>query len=433
MLIIWLIIMGESLLTMIYNEEIVANENKATNFYNEIENLLDIEKFIDYNLLNLYLVNTDWSDNNWRVARNRDNGKFQFFVWDAEFVLNDVGKSNQVLLYAGVTGDRYKYNPIDLNQRLFDVPAYKIKFGDNIQCHCVEEDGVLNPEILAASYKVAEENIRNSVMLEFARWANARKDDLSYQPICFDVVEKTTQDYEERIFPDLLNEMLILYGRPEGKFKLFPNYIKKVRRDGEYVFEEIFNFKAVQFAQLGGEVEEGYQLALTNPNNLGDIYYTTDGTDPRNVDGTIAAGAIKYDGPIIINEQAEVKARVFAETFIYEDRGEKTIEKLWSAMCPRKFYMPGEAPQEETPVSIDAYANININLFPKPVKNQLNITGLPAQTDNILRIFSISGQVMVEKNVTTTTAIVNTNNLPSGHYIVTINKNNEIIFIVSNK
>jgi len=415
-----------------YNTNIIANEERANSFYKEIQNYLDVENFIDYSLLNLYLVNADWSDNNWWAARDRENGKFQFFAWDSEIVLNMAGISNQVLIYAGNSNNRYKYNPIDLNQRLLDVPEYKIKYADHIQCNCVEQDGVLNPKNLAASYKAAEEKIHNATMLEFARWGNARKEDIRYEPICFDVIEKTVQDYEAEVFPNLLTNTLLYYSNPTGAYNLFPNYISKVNRNGESVIEEIYNFKAVQYSKFGGTVEEGYQLTLTNPNEVGNIYYTIDGTDPRNVDGTIANKAIKYTGPLTIKKTSEVKARVFAETFSYKDRGTKTINNLWTAMCPRKFYMPEEAPQEEqeeTPVSIDAYANSAIKVFPKPVKNQLNITGLPAQVNNVIKVFTINGQVLIEENITATTSILNTYSLHNGHYMVTVSKNNEVIFV----
>jgi len=412
-----------------YDEDVVVNENKAKQFYNKITNHLDIDNFIDYNLLNLFLVNADWSNNNWWAARNSKNGKFQFFVWDAEFVLNYTGVKNLTLLNAGKTNDRFKYHPIDLNQRLLDVPAYKTKFGDHIQCNCVEEDGVLTSENLIASYQAAAQKINNATMLEFARWADVRKDELGYTEVCFDAVDKTIQDYKERILPNLLKEMLVIYGRPDSELNLFPNYIKRVNKDGEYVLEEVFNFKAVKYSKIGGEVEQGYQLRLTNPNELGDIYYTTNGTDPKNLDGTISNTAKKYKEPITINEKIEVKARVFTTSFKYEDVTTKTVKNLWSAMCPRKFYMPGEMLEEETPVSMDAFANTNINIFPKPVKNQLNITGLSTQTNNsVLRVFSISGQIMLEQSVSTTTAILNTSNLPNGHYIITVSSNNKIIF-----
>jgi len=333
-----------------YEENIVTNKERARSFYQEMNKLLDIDKFIDYNLLNLYVVNTDWKDNNWWAARNaKTNGKFQFFVWDAEIVLTNAEKSNQVLLFGGNVGKALKYHPIDLNQRLLDVPEYKIKFGDHIQCHCVEEDGVLNPQNFLESYKAAEKKIHNASLLEFARWGDVRKENLNSEPLCPSVIDETLQEYETEIFPDLLRYMMVFYGRPDGDYALLPHYIKKKWSPNEgYVLQEIFNFKAVQFSKLGGEVDSGHKLVLTNLNThknenneivpLGEIYYTTDGSDPRNVDGTVANLAKKYSTPIVIDKYKMIKARVFVDKFNYIDDVPKTIDNLWTTMCPREFF-----------------------------------------------------------------------------------------------
>jgi len=334
--------------------KIVVNESRAINFYTEINELLDIEKFIDYNLLNYYIVNTDWDDNNWWAARNpKQNVKFQFFVWDAEWVLFQAGRNNSTLQFAGNSGSDFKYHPIDLNQRLLDVPEYKIKFGDHIQCHCVEKDGVLRSQNLIESYKSYEQKIHYASMLEFARWGDARKLDSPFTPFCHDVVDKVLQKYEADIFPNLLTYLLITYGNPNQEYKLFPKFIKKVYENRRHTYKEIFDFKAVEFSQLGGEVQQGYELTLKNPNvklnannqeiPLGDIYYTTDGSDPRNINGKPSATAIKYTGPIIINEFKKIKARVYAETFNYTEIGTtiETINDYWTAMCPRDFFPEG--------------------------------------------------------------------------------------------
>lgn len=54
------------------------------NFY-EISQLLDVENFIDYLILNVYANTWDWPDNNWVAYRRQGPGeKFRFLVWDAE-------------------------------------------------------------------------------------------------------------------------------------------------------------------------------------------------------------------------------------------------------------------------------------------------------------------------------------------------------------
>ena len=332
----------------VYNEKLETNENRAVNFYSEIKNLLDIENFIDYNLINLYFANIDWEENNWWAVRNaKQNGKFQFFVWDAEIILNLAG-SRPTLFTAGNSGQYLKYHPIDLNQRLLDVPEYKIKFGDHIQCHCVEEDGILQQQNITDSYTAFENKIHNASLLEFARWGDARKLESDYEPICHDAVNATLLKYQTDVFPNLLNYMLTIYGTERNEYKIFPNYLKQNTLTS---YTDIFNFKAVKLSKLGGEVPMNYPLTLTNPNThyntnnqivpTGEIYFTTDGTDPRNVDGTISSTAIKYTNPILIDEYKMIKARIFAETFNYRNSGTKTKNNLWTAMCPREFFPEG--------------------------------------------------------------------------------------------
>jgi hypothetical protein len=50
---------------------------------------------------------------------------------------------------------------------------------------------------------------------------------------------------------------------------------------------------------------------MTNPNDSGKIYYTTDGTDPRESPARNPVGA-QYAGPIMLTESTHVKARVLA-------------------------------------------------------------------------------------------------------------------------
>jgi hypothetical protein len=62
--------------------------------YSAIEAQLDIENYIDYLLLNCFVHNYDWPHKNFRAARKRvttnpptQDGRFKFYVWDAEIAL----------------------------------------------------------------------------------------------------------------------------------------------------------------------------------------------------------------------------------------------------------------------------------------------------------------------------------------------------------
>ena len=51
------------------------------------------------------------------------------------------------------------------------------------------------------------------------------------------------------------------------------------------------------------------QIALEAPR--GKIYYTTDGSDPRQAGGTVASTALAYSAPLPTSARSKIKARVF--------------------------------------------------------------------------------------------------------------------------
>ncbi|HPR32902.1 MAG TPA: chitobiase/beta-hexosaminidase C-terminal domain-containing protein, partial [Prolixibacteraceae bacterium] len=55
-------------------------------------NLLDMNNYIDYMLINYYVGNLDWNKNNWVMARNRvlNEAGFRFLCWDVETAMTDL-------------------------------------------------------------------------------------------------------------------------------------------------------------------------------------------------------------------------------------------------------------------------------------------------------------------------------------------------------
>ena len=61
--------------------------------------------------------------------------------------------------------------------------------------------------------------------------------------------------------------------------------------------------------RAAGRAEPGKSVRLTSPEG-GDIYYTLDGSDPRELGGEVSQSARKYSIPITLSESAKVTARV---------------------------------------------------------------------------------------------------------------------------
>jgi len=65
---------------------IVRNDLSDYDLYRQALDLLDIENFTSYMLVNMWAQNHDWPHNNWYAARPRKpDGKWIFLCWDAEF------------------------------------------------------------------------------------------------------------------------------------------------------------------------------------------------------------------------------------------------------------------------------------------------------------------------------------------------------------
>ena len=56
--------------------------------YNEICKLVDIDEFVNYMAVELYLGSDDWPHNNVKAFRDQNDGKFRFVLFDLDFALN---------------------------------------------------------------------------------------------------------------------------------------------------------------------------------------------------------------------------------------------------------------------------------------------------------------------------------------------------------
>ncbi len=80
------------------------------------------------------------------------------------------------------------------------------------------------------------------------------------------------------------------------------------------------------FSQRGGFVTSTTDLALSGP---GQLYYTLDGSDPRDLGGAIRPAAILYDGPFRLPADATVTVRALdGDQWSALDRARFEVDKL---------------------------------------------------------------------------------------------------------
>ena len=271
-----------------------ANQNLAVEAnYEKVLQLLELEPFIEYMLVNFYLGNTDWGHQNWYASTHTTDlaRNWRFHSWDAEHIMESL---NQNAVTRNNNG-----GPTRIHQQLKANLEYKMLFADLAYKH-MYHDGILSPTNAAAHYRYKASIIERAVIPESARWGDNQR----------------SQPYTQIDWIAERNNLLNNY---------FPKrrdiVVQQLRNDLAYP-----SIDPPSFSQRGGEVAMDYALTLSA--EKGDIYYTTDGSDPRNKGGSISDTASLYDTGIPLNEpstQVHVRVRLGSEwsaidkaTFIVE-------------------------------------------------------------------------------------------------------------------
>ncbi len=282
--------------------------------YAELGQYVDIDQYIDYLVLNFYAGNDDWPGNNW-YAFNRNNppAPMKFMVWDAEDTWDGEASSGPYDQEGGRGSDGAWVHPAFRPGSSNSAPIAKIwraarkspdfvmRFADRVYALCFN-GGPLTGARTRARWQALADFIELAVLGESARWGDTRapfgeptrtRDD-SWQPEVDRVLEVPMSGNSDRL-------------------------VAALREYGYYpaIDPPVLN-------QHGGEIASGFALELTNPNSGGEIYFTLDGTDPRQPGGGLAGGALLYSAPTDIPDTAHVLARV-------------RDGSIWSALADAEF------------------------------------------------------------------------------------------------
>jgi hypothetical protein len=130
---------------------------------------LDVTEFADYFILNLYAGNSDWDRNsNWYAGRRRTPaGKFRFFVWDSERILEGIDTD--------ITHHDDDESPLRLFQQLSENAAFRLLFARRVDL-LLFNAGALAPGPAAERYQALARTLEKAVVAESARWGSYRRD-----------------------------------------------------------------------------------------------------------------------------------------------------------------------------------------------------------------------------------------------------------------
>ena len=332
------------------------------------EDLLFMENYIDYLLVNFYMGNWDWGNNNWYAAINRvnHNGGFRFFSWDAE------SSFFQGVSYNLVSGKSGNWNGSNAPtwRMMFGASGtsglllnddFKLLFADRVQKHLFN-GGALTPEKTAELYRKLSNEIDLPIILESARWGS----------------------YRREVLPG--DGTFLLYNRndhlyPKQKY-LYDTYFPQ-RTDILYnqlkALGLAYSIKAPVFNPAGGAITNLVDVRITA--EAGSIiYYTVDGSDPRQSGtGNVAASAKKYTAPLRFTQTVTVKARA-------------RLNSAWSALSEISFTYTAPPPPPP-PVTSVTNEPASVNPLQAWMRNGLlHVTGLTV--GKMLCVYNSSGALV---------------------------------------
>lgn len=248
---------------------------------------LDPINTADYFLFNVYAAMWDWPQNNWIGARERSpEGQYRLYVWDAEGGFSVTGRNE--VDHDTFSVDLFgKNNPLtQFFQGLHRSPEWRLIFADRIQKHLFN-GGVLD-------HRNTNNNLFRTLVTDLRDQA---------QPIINYQLggSLNTSFYDEWVDP-LEGRRRVLFGA-EGASP----------RNGDRTdFEDRDLWPSLRppaFSQHGGALGSAQNLTIATVNG-GTIYFTTDGSDPRQLGGAIQSGLSPYNGGFTLSPgRTTVKAR----------------------------------------------------------------------------------------------------------------------------
>ncbi|HEY53130.1 MAG TPA: hypothetical protein G4N94_06700 [Caldilineae bacterium] len=247
--------------------------------YATILEFIDPVQFSDYVIINWFMGNTDWPEYNWYAGVNYPAGRNQFFVWDGEAGWE---QGSQIVLGPDALPGAPYPNVIKLLlQALMENADFRMTFADRLYKQLFN-DGALADEASQERWLAINAEIESAIIAESARWGDARLED----PI-------TQEDWRQA-------RDFVLAQMNGNADKL----IALTRDVGYYP-----DIDPPTWSQPGGVFKD--ELTLEMASTVGDIFYTTDGNDPREPgSGAVSESAALYSEPLHLTGETTVKARV---------------------------------------------------------------------------------------------------------------------------
>lgn len=273
---------------------------------------VDIDNLIDYMLVIFYTGNFDAPvsafasnsmANNYYAIQNRKNkGEgFVFLAHDSEhsmfvsrYSLSDGIYENRVTINdpAMTASGISNFQPQWLHHKLMSNAEYRLRFADRAFMH-FSAGGALHPGRCINRFQSRKQQIDKAIIAESARWGDSK----SWNPKDrIDDWLPEVADIENNFFP-VRSGIVVSQLKSAGLYpSLEPTVVKE---SGLTLADE-------------RALSTPVTVTLENPNTRGQIYYTTDGSDPRLLGGTVSGKAVaaQHGSGLVISASTILRSRI---------------------------------------------------------------------------------------------------------------------------
>ncbi len=300
------------------------------------ERVLDVDNLIDYMLMTFFTGDKDGPgstftrprpNNFFGIYKRTNPDGFKWFEHDSEHSL-DTGDNDMVNPLLTTSYPTYyesntaHINPHWIHERLMDNAEYAQRFADRAY-QMYYNDGVLTEARNVARVQQRAAEFDLAMIAESARWGDAKR----------------AAPHTQATWANAINQVINWFpGRSDA-------VIGQFRGVDWYPDAAVPEFTVNGTWQHGGQIDTGDQVAIASTPPSVDVYYTLDGTDPREIGGGTTA-PLYANNSFSFTETTTVAARSF-------DSGE------WSALTQATFYL-------DTPATAGNVAITEVHYKPYP-------------------------------------------------------------------
>ena len=312
--------------------------------YEAIQDYLDVENFADYMLLHFYADAEDWPHHNGYAAANivSGDGKFRFFVWDQEIVLDYHGRAASRINNNSGAGALF--------QLLRSNPEFRLLFADRVYQHCFH-DGALSVTASQVRYARIANEIDKAIVAESARWGDTQMStpygNAIEQP-------QNWNNINDNLYPPAPHGPDYYFTREDSwvleRDNILYNYLPAIAdTNNSYALLNVLRNADLYpdidparmyingFLQHGGTAQANDLLLFWHPSPTAEIYYTLDGTDPRLPD---TSGQVT--GTPLVDEDADKSVWIPMSNIglTWTGRSEPFDDSSWTDGIPAQSTLP---------------------------------------------------------------------------------------------